>query len=693
MTDPGQTPAPVRPARAAPGRQAAAPGGCDGQGRRRHGLRRRLLACRSMLHAKVFRSTQAIGAHRPAGREQGAGAAGRRLRADRGATCPNARLVTDMPGQTGQKQRAGSDVPVLAIGPACASIGEPIALVAAETLDIAEQALRLIEIEYEPLPGVFDPLEALKPGAPDRCRPAATTWSARWKIRKGDLRGGLRRGRPGRREHLPRALPGARLPGAGSRAWPGSTSGACINIRVSHPGGRALPQHRPGRRRAAEQDPHPGHHGRRRLRRQGGHHRRDLPGAAGQGHRSGPVRLVYTREESILAHSKRHPYVITHRTGVKRDGRITASQIKHRLRLGRVPVPQPLRAALHRRDGARPLPDRQRARRRGRGGDQQPVHQRVPRLRRPAGLLRLRAADGRHRRRAGHGPLELRRRQLPAHGRHHRHRPGRSRPRPGWRRRPRARWRRWARRRREPLGGRINVAIGQGFASYFQSYGRITWLHDTSQAWVGVELDGTVVVRAGVPDLGAGQINSLCQIAAEVLGVPLERVSVYTTDSALTPLSGTSTATRQLYMSGNATLQAANAVRKVLLERASQYFEEEPDSARPGRRQGLRQERPGAGAGAEPTWRRCAPAKGCPWPTWRCSRRRSPTRSTRRPARATSSPTSPSAPRRSRWRSTPRPARSPCSRRRLPRRRPRDQPGRGRRARSPAAGCRAWATP
>jgi CO/xanthine dehydrogenase Mo-binding subunit len=99
------------------------------------------------------------------------------------------------------------------------------------------------------------------------------------------------------------------------------------------------------------------------------------------------------------------------------------------------------------------------------------------------------------------------------------------------------------------------------------------WLHDTSQSWVGVEMDGTVTVRAGVPDLGAGQANSLCQIAAEVLGVPLARISIYCTDSAITPLSGTSTATRQLYMSGNATLQAATNVRKGLLERASKHFE------------------------------------------------------------------------------------------------------------------------
>jgi CO/xanthine dehydrogenase Mo-binding subunit len=80
-----------------------------------------------------------------------------------------------------------------------------------------------------------------------------------------------------------------------------------------------------------------------------------------------------------------------------------------------------------------------------------------------------------------------------------------------------------------------------------------------------------------VPDLGGGQVNSLCQIAAEILGVPLENVTIYSTDSALTPLAGTTTATRQLYMSGNAVFQAASAVREVLLDRASKHFEEQPD--------------------------------------------------------------------------------------------------------------------
>jgi CO/xanthine dehydrogenase Mo-binding subunit len=122
-----------------------------------------------------------------------------------------------------------------------------------------------------------------------------------------------------------------------------------------------------------------------------------------------------------------------------------------------------------------------------------------------------------------------------------------------------------------------SVKVGWGLASYFQSYGRITWFHDTARAWLGVELDGTAVIRCGVPDHGGGQVNSLAQITAEILGVSLGDVTVYSTDSAVTPLAGTTTATRQLYMSGNAVHKAASAVREVLLNRASKHFEEPVD--------------------------------------------------------------------------------------------------------------------
>jgi CO/xanthine dehydrogenase Mo-binding subunit len=64
--------------------------------------------------------------------------------------------------RTGRGMR---DVPVLAIDKV-RHAGEMVAAVAAESADIAEQAAALIQVEYEDLPAVFDPLEALQSGAP-----------------------------------------------------------------------------------------------------------------------------------------------------------------------------------------------------------------------------------------------------------------------------------------------------------------------------------------------------------------------------------------------------------------------------------------------------------------------------------------------------------------------------------------------
>src|SRR5713101_7557956 len=57
------------------------------------------------------------------------------------------------------------DRPMLAQGKV-RFLGEPVAAVAAVEKDIAEQAADLIEVEYDDLPAVFDPEEAMRPEAP-----------------------------------------------------------------------------------------------------------------------------------------------------------------------------------------------------------------------------------------------------------------------------------------------------------------------------------------------------------------------------------------------------------------------------------------------------------------------------------------------------------------------------------------------
>ena len=109
------------------------------------------------------------------------------------------------------------------------------------------------------------------------------------------------------------------------------------------------------------------------------------------------------------------------------------------------------------------------------------------------------------------------------------------------------------------------MAVGRAIASNMQSYGRLVWLNDSAAAWIGFQMDGSLTVRCGVPDIGGGQASSLAQISSEVLGVDMDRITVHFGDSALNPLAGTSTATRQLLMSGNATYEAAVLLRDQIL--------------------------------------------------------------------------------------------------------------------------------
>src|SRR2546423_13278612 len=61
--------------------------------------------------------------------------------------------------------RAVRDVPILAVEKVRFA-GEMVVAVAAESSAIAEQAAALVDVQYEPLPAVFDPVEAITPGAP-----------------------------------------------------------------------------------------------------------------------------------------------------------------------------------------------------------------------------------------------------------------------------------------------------------------------------------------------------------------------------------------------------------------------------------------------------------------------------------------------------------------------------------------------
>jgi carbon-monoxide dehydrogenase large subunit len=106
-----------------------------------------------------------------------------------------------------------------------------------------------------------------------------------------------------------------------------------------------------------------------------------------------------------------------------------------------------------------------------------------------------------------------------------------------------------------------------------------------SSAFVKVNEDGTVNLMAGTVDMGQGVATVLRQIAAEVLGMSPDRVSVTTPDTDFTPFENSTTSSRTTFHAGNAVKQAAEDALGQMLEVAAQVLEASPEDlqARGGR--------------------------------------------------------------------------------------------------------------
>ncbi len=510
-----------------------------------------------MLHAKVLRSPMASARLRRIDVSKARALPGVAC-AFTGADLSDRLAPTDIPGQTGAK-RLDTGQSIL-VKERVRYYGEPLALVAAERPAIAQKALDLIEYDLEPLPGIYDPLEALKAGSP--IVQGSSNIVAQLKVRKGDLdKGFAEADRVIENTYRTQFVEHAFLEPEVGLAWVDEND--VINIRVS----TQVIEHF---RFIADAIGVP-------------HNKVRIRGAMVGGGFGGkedltveiylallakvtrrPVQLVYTREESFLGHGKRHPFIMTYRTGVTKDGAITALKVTMTADAGAyvflspyvilyalVAAPGPYRIDnLHVDATAVATNNMYTSAFRGFGAAQACVayEAQMDEVAKALDLDRM-AFRRRNLLRTGDKlatdvPIES------------------------------AVWtdecmtKAW-----EALGERTPdsgpVKVGRGVACYQQSYGRIMWLHDTSEAWVGIEVDGTVTVRSGVTDIGAGQISALGQIAAELLGVSLTDVVIYHSDSSTTPLAGTTTATRALYMTGNAVQLAASAVRERLVTRAA----------------------------------------------------------------------------------------------------------------------------
>ena len=473
---------------------------------------------------------------------------------------PRNTLSTDVPGQT------------TAVGPLRATLhvlaedrvrhqGEPVALLAAETLEQARAAVEAIEAEYEPMPGVFSPEAALAPGAP--AVHGGGNLLAQWRVARGDVATALRDAAVVvEGEYTTQMVDAAYLEPESGVAW--IDSDGVITIRLS----TQVIEHF---RDVAEVLQVPQNRVRVIGTYLGGGFggKEDVTVEAYLGllalKTGRPVKMVWTRQESLLSRAKRHPYRLRYRTGANARGEIVAQQIELLADAGAyaylsalvllystVTAAGPYRVPAVEVDARVAYTNNPPTSAMRGFGAMQTVFAYESQMDRVARALGLDPVAIRRLNALRRGDTLPVGQVIETHVAI-----------------PEVAERAW-----EALGSPTkprapHLRVGRGLACNLQPYGRIVWLHDWASAWLGFEMDGSLVVRCGCPDVGGGQASSLCQIAAEVLGVSLSRISVHVSDSALTPLAGTTTASRQLYMSGNAVLKTARELRAQLLRVAA----------------------------------------------------------------------------------------------------------------------------
>ncbi|WP_352956639.1 molybdopterin-dependent oxidoreductase [Mesorhizobium sp. M1156] len=109
---------------------------------------------------------------------------------------------------------------------------------------------------------------------------------------------------------------------------------------------------------------------------------------------------------------------------------------------------------------------------------------------------------------------------------------------------------------------------GVGVASCWYGCGN-TSLPNPSTIKVGISASGEVVLHQGAVDIGQGSNTVIAQICADALGLPLEKLRLKGADTAITPDAGKTSASRQTFVTGKAAEKAGRALRDEILRFAN----------------------------------------------------------------------------------------------------------------------------
>jgi 4-hydroxybenzoyl-CoA reductase subunit alpha len=129
---------------------------------------------------------------------------------------------------------------------------------------------------------------------------------------------------------------------------------------------------------------------------------------------------------------------------------------------------------------------------------------------------------------------------------------------------------------RLPYGRGVGIACSHYVSGAANPIIRSNMPHTTVH--IKVDADATVTVYTGAAEIGQGSDTVQVQIVAETLGVRPERVQLVAADTELTPIDLGSYSSRVTFMAGNACLEAARNLRRQIFEAVGRKFDCDPAS-------------------------------------------------------------------------------------------------------------------
>ncbi len=445
-------------------------------------------------------------------------------------------------------------------------LGDGVALIAATTKEIAEEALSLIDIEYELLPVVSDPEEALKPGSP--IIHGNKNEFVHHKVRKGDIAKGFteadfvleRKFKTQFIEHSyiepeavlaePNEQDGVKITGSVQNLFSSRRSvAAALNLPLNKV---QIVQATLGGSFGGKDEAMTSMCCRAAL----------LALKTGK-----PVKMVNTREESMLESYKRHPYVLYYKWGAKKDGSITAMEARIIADGGAyasmsqfvtwrsvVQATGPYYCDNVKTDVyAAYTNNNYTGAMRGFGS--------------PQVNFAIESMMDELAEKVGVSPLDIRLKNgfekgaVTATGQKLNHVVSlkevltKAAEAIDFKKK-------WKSYRRSQVGEKKH---GVGLACSYRGVSLGAEGADAAETIVSVQTDGSVIVSSGVTDMGQGAQTQMSQIVAEVLGTSMDRIQFLNTNTSRVADSGPTVASRGTIMGGSAAKNAAEQVRKTLL--------------------------------------------------------------------------------------------------------------------------------